>query len=130
MVSATTQLKFIAADGKKYVTDTLDSDGVIALAKHFPYKRHKTVITLFKSTLKFLLCKFKGFYCADLRIFIVQKKLYQVRSTKYQVWSRILILKILCTCLPAVGRPARLPTVGRPWWVLATRYFFQVVNNF
>jgi cell filamentation protein len=29
LVSATTQLKFMAADGKKYVTDTLDSDGVL-----------------------------------------------------------------------------------------------------
>ena len=73
MVSATTQLKFIAADGKKYVTDTLDSDGVIALAKHFPNKRHKTSIPLFKSTLKLLLCRFRDFYCADLRIFAVQK---------------------------------------------------------
>ena len=101
MDSATTQLKFMAATGKKYLTDTLVSDGKIASAKNFPYKQHKTVITLSKSTLKFLLCKFKGFYCADLRIFVVQKKLYQVQSTKYQVWSRILILKILCTCLPA-----------------------------
>ena len=35
-VSDTHKLKLIAADGKKYLTDTLDSDGVIALAKHFP----------------------------------------------------------------------------------------------
>ena len=34
--SATTQLKLLAADGKKYKTDTLDSNGVIELAKHFP----------------------------------------------------------------------------------------------
>lgn len=39
LVSATTQLKFMAADGKKYVTDTLDSEGIIALAKHFPNNR-------------------------------------------------------------------------------------------
>jgi cell filamentation protein len=26
----------MAADGKKYLTDTLDSEGIIALAKHFP----------------------------------------------------------------------------------------------
>ncbi|MFT4326043.1 MAG: protein adenylyltransferase Fic [Candidatus Woesearchaeota archaeon] len=36
LVSATTQLKLTASDGKKYQTDTLDSDGIIALAKHFP----------------------------------------------------------------------------------------------
>ncbi|MCK9256144.1 MAG: cell filamentation protein Fic [Bacteroidales bacterium] len=36
LVSATTQLKLLASDGKKYNTDTLDSDGIIALAKNFP----------------------------------------------------------------------------------------------
>ncbi|OJV81799.1 MAG: cell filamentation protein Fic [Bacteroidia bacterium 44-10] len=36
LVSATNQLKLMAADGKKYLTDTLDYDGVISLAKHFP----------------------------------------------------------------------------------------------
>ena len=34
--SATTQLKLVAPDGKKYLTDTLDMEGVISLAKHFP----------------------------------------------------------------------------------------------
>jgi len=36
LVSATNQLKLAASDGKKYLTDTLDSDGIISLAKHFP----------------------------------------------------------------------------------------------
>jgi len=36
LVSGTHQLKLAAPDGKKYVTGTLDSDGVMALAKHFP----------------------------------------------------------------------------------------------
>jgi len=36
LVSATHQLKLLAADWKKYTTDVFDSDGVIALAKHFP----------------------------------------------------------------------------------------------
>ncbi len=36
LVSATNQLKLIAFDGKKYLTDTLDSDGIISLAKNFP----------------------------------------------------------------------------------------------
>lgn len=35
-VSGTHRLKLTAADGKKYLTDTLDSDGIVALAKHFP----------------------------------------------------------------------------------------------
>ena len=34
--SATNQLKLIAQDGKKYNTDILDSEGIMALAKHFP----------------------------------------------------------------------------------------------
>jgi cell filamentation protein len=38
-VSTTHQLKLTALDGKKYLTDTLDSNGVIALAKHFPNNR-------------------------------------------------------------------------------------------
>jgi cell filamentation protein len=36
LVSATTQLKLRTPDGKMRLTDTLDSDGVISLAKHFP----------------------------------------------------------------------------------------------
>ncbi|MFN8277911.1 MAG: Fic family protein [Chitinophagales bacterium] len=39
LVSATTQLKLAAADGKKYLTDTLDSAGVVSLAKSFPNNR-------------------------------------------------------------------------------------------
>jgi cell filamentation protein len=39
LVSATTQLKLTASDGKKYNTDTLDSNGVVELAKHFPNNR-------------------------------------------------------------------------------------------
>jgi len=38
-VSGTHRLKLIAADAKKYQTDTLDSDGIIALAKNFPNNR-------------------------------------------------------------------------------------------
>ncbi len=36
LVSAANQLKLIASDGKKYNTDLLDSEGITALAKHFP----------------------------------------------------------------------------------------------
>lgn len=36
MVSATNQLKWTAADGKKYKTDLLDSEGIIELSKAFP----------------------------------------------------------------------------------------------
>ena len=39
LVSATNQLKLSAPDGKKYLTDTLDSEGIISLAKHFPNNR-------------------------------------------------------------------------------------------
>ena len=39
LVSITTQLKLHAADGKRYKTDMLDSEGVIALAKNFPNNR-------------------------------------------------------------------------------------------
>ena len=35
-VSGTHKLKLTAADGKKYLTDTLDSEGIIELAKNFP----------------------------------------------------------------------------------------------
>ena len=36
MVSATTQLKLLANDGKRYLTDMLDYEGIIALGKTFP----------------------------------------------------------------------------------------------
>ena len=36
LVSVTNQLKLIAKDGKKYNTDLLNSEGITALAKHFP----------------------------------------------------------------------------------------------
>lgn len=39
LVSATHGFKFVAADGKKRLSDTLDSVGVIELAKHFPNNR-------------------------------------------------------------------------------------------
>jgi len=39
VVSATTQFKFLAPDGKKRLADMLDSEGVTALAKSFPNNR-------------------------------------------------------------------------------------------
>ena len=39
LVSAATQFKFLAPDGKKRMADMLDSDGVTALAKNFPNNR-------------------------------------------------------------------------------------------
>lgn len=36
LVSATNQLKLAASDGKRYLTDTLDSESIISLAKSFP----------------------------------------------------------------------------------------------
>ena len=38
-VSTTHKLKFTATDGKKYLTDGLDSNGVISLARQFPNNR-------------------------------------------------------------------------------------------
>jgi len=39
LVSATTQLKLLASDGKRYFTDMLDYTGIIALGKEFPAKK-------------------------------------------------------------------------------------------
>ena len=39
LVSATTQLKLLAKDGKRYLTDMLDYNGIIALGKEFPSKK-------------------------------------------------------------------------------------------
>ncbi len=39
LVSVTNQLKLVAPDGKKRLTDTLDDKGVIALAQNFPSAR-------------------------------------------------------------------------------------------
>ena len=36
LVSATTQLKILARDGKQYLSDVLDYNGIIALGKTFP----------------------------------------------------------------------------------------------
>jgi cell filamentation protein len=36
VVSATTQLKLLASDGKRYLTDMLDYAGIVALGKTFP----------------------------------------------------------------------------------------------
>ena len=47
LVSATNQLKLTAADGKKYLTDTFDYDGVIELAKNFPSKQANRFIEWF-----------------------------------------------------------------------------------
>lgn len=47
LVSRTNQLKLTASDGKRYLTDTLDSDGVIALAKNFPNIRSNEFLDWF-----------------------------------------------------------------------------------
>ena len=78
LVSATTQLKLTAADGKRYKSDALDADGIVALAKAMPNNRAAAfldwflysdntidelfrVTTLFKVILMslFLLCQMK-----------------------------------------------------------------------
>ncbi|HFC29821.1 MAG TPA: cell filamentation protein Fic, partial [Oceanospirillales bacterium] len=47
LVSATTQLKLTAADGKQYKSDMLDYDGIIALGKEFPSKKANRFIQWF-----------------------------------------------------------------------------------
>lgn len=47
LVSNTTQLKLLANDGKKYLTDLLDYKGIIALGKEFPGKKANKFIDWF-----------------------------------------------------------------------------------
>ncbi|MCE5178584.1 MAG: Fic family protein [Porphyromonadaceae bacterium] len=47
LVSATTQLKILAPDGKKRLTDMLDSEGIVALGKEFPGKQANRFIEWF-----------------------------------------------------------------------------------
>lgn len=47
VVSATTQLKFLAPDGKKRLADMLDFNGIIALGKEFPSKKANRFIEWF-----------------------------------------------------------------------------------
>jgi cell filamentation protein len=47
LVSATTQLKLMASDGKRYLTDMLDYTGIIALGKEFPSKKANRFIEWF-----------------------------------------------------------------------------------
>ncbi len=47
VVSVTTQLKFLAPDGKKRLADMLDYNGIIALGKEFPSKKANRFIEWF-----------------------------------------------------------------------------------
>jgi cell filamentation protein len=47
LVSNTTQLKLLASDGKRYLTDMLDYNGIIALGKQFPGKKANRFIEWF-----------------------------------------------------------------------------------
>jgi len=47
LVSVTTQLKLLARDGKKYLTDMMDYTGIIALGKEFPGKKANRLIEWF-----------------------------------------------------------------------------------
>jgi len=47
LVSATTKLKLLASDGKRYLTDMLDYTGIIALGKEFPSKKANRFIEWF-----------------------------------------------------------------------------------
>ena len=47
LVSITNRLKLTASDGKKYITDTFDSKGIVELAKNFPSKKSNRFIEWF-----------------------------------------------------------------------------------
>jgi cell filamentation protein len=47
LVSTANQLKITASDGKKYLTDTFDNNGIIELAKNFPSKKANRFIEWF-----------------------------------------------------------------------------------
>ncbi len=47
VVSATTQMKFLAPDGKKRLADMLDYEGIVALGKEFPSKKANRFIEWF-----------------------------------------------------------------------------------
>ena len=50
LVSVTNQLKMTAADGKRYLTDVLDYNGVISLAKSFPNARASRFVEWFTNS--------------------------------------------------------------------------------
>ena len=50
LVSRANQLKLTAADGKKYLTDTFDYEGIIELAKNFPSKQANRFIEWFTNS--------------------------------------------------------------------------------
>lgn len=50
LVSDTNQLKLLASDGKRYLTDVLDNAGVIALAKSFPNNKASRFIEWFTNS--------------------------------------------------------------------------------
>jgi cell filamentation protein len=47
LVSVTTQLRLLASDGKRYLTDMLDYNGIIALGKQFPGRKANRFIEWF-----------------------------------------------------------------------------------
>lgn len=47
LVSSTNQLKLIAADGKRYTTDLLDSKGIMELARNFPNNKASVFLDWF-----------------------------------------------------------------------------------
>lgn len=50
LVSVTNQLKLLASDGKRYLTDVLDNAGVITLAKSFPNNKASKFIEWFTNS--------------------------------------------------------------------------------
>lgn len=59
LVSATTQLKLLASDGKRYKSDVLDYEGIIALGKTFPGTKANRFIEWFTYSDETIDCKSK-----------------------------------------------------------------------
>jgi len=75
LVSATTQLKLLASDGKRYLTDMLDYAGIIALRKEFPGKKVNRFIDWFTFSDESIdgKAKQKPMPCSKVRLSIASK---------------------------------------------------------
>jgi cell filamentation protein len=70
LVSATTQLKLLASDDKRYLADMLDYNGIIALSKQFPGKKANRFIAWFTFSDESIDGKSKTKACACLKVLL------------------------------------------------------------
>jgi cell filamentation protein len=69
LVSITTQLKLLASDGKRYLTDMLDYTGIVTLGKQFPGKKANRFIEWFTFSDESIDRKDRHEFVADLWMF-------------------------------------------------------------